>query len=242
MQRAYFKWFSPQLQKDMELLVFGHTGARVLFFPTRGARFYDYENWKVIDAISDKIANGQLQVICVDSVDHESFYNRCTPPAQRIQRHLQYEQYIINEVLPFTEANNPGSEVYAAGCSLGAYHAVNIAFKYPDLFIKAVGMSGRYDLTVPRGVFIDLFDGYTDDDIYFNMPNQYVANLEAADIIDKLKQLDIIIAIGNEDVFLDDSKHLSNTLWDKEIWNALHIWDGEAHKPKFWRKMVQIYF
>lgn len=226
----------------MELLVFGHAGTRVLFFPTRAARFYDYENWKVIDAIKDRIEAGEMQIICVDSVDHQSFYNRSIFPAERIRRHMQYEQYITQEVLPFSEENNPGSSLFVAGCSLGAYHAVNIAFRHPHLFTKVVGMSGRYDLTVARGVFLDLFDGYSDEDVYFNMPNQYLSNLKDPDILNQLKQLEIIIAIGIEDAFLEDSKSLSSILWSKQIWNALYIWDGEAHKAKFWRKMVQIYF
>jgi esterase/lipase superfamily enzyme len=58
----------------MELLVFGHAGASVLFFPTRTARFYDYENWKIVHVLQDKIEKGLLQLFCVDSVDAESFY------------------------------------------------------------------------------------------------------------------------------------------------------------------------
>ncbi len=34
MNREYLRWFSPSLQRDMEMLVFGHAGARVLVFPT----------------------------------------------------------------------------------------------------------------------------------------------------------------------------------------------------------------
>lgn len=225
----------------MELLVFGHAGARVIFFPTRGARFYDYENWRVIDAISDKIENGWLQVYCVDSVDHESFYNRSANPEARINRHLQYEEYILNEVLPFSLTRNPDSELLVAGCSLGAYHAVNLAFKYPHLFGKVLGMSGRYDLTRPMGVFIDLFDGFHNEDVYFNMPNQYISNLGETHLLNRLKQMEIILTIGHEDAFLEDTKHLSNLLWRMDIPNALHIWDGEAHKPRYWRKMLQLY-
>ncbi len=44
MYREYHKWFSPHLQREMELLILGHAGARVLVFPTRCGRFYDYEN------------------------------------------------------------------------------------------------------------------------------------------------------------------------------------------------------
>ena len=43
MHREYHKQFSQHLQRDMELLIFGHGGRAVLFFPTRMARFYDYE-------------------------------------------------------------------------------------------------------------------------------------------------------------------------------------------------------
>ncbi|WP_295651448.1 alpha/beta hydrolase-fold protein [uncultured Mucilaginibacter sp.] len=241
MQREYHKWFSERLQKNMELLVFGHAGARVIFFPTRGARFYDYENWRVIEAISDKIENGWLQVYCVDSVDHESFYNFSVHPIEKLNRHLQYEQYILNEVITLSQKNNPDSPLFSAGCSLGAYHAVNIAFKYPYLFNKTVGMSGRYDLTKPMGVFVDLLEGYYDQDIYFNMPNHYLSNMGDEYLLNKLKQMEIILAIGQEDAFLDDTTHLSEVLWKMNVPNALHIWEGEAHKPRYWRKMVQLY-
>ena len=65
----------------MELLIFGHAGDPVLFFPTRTARFYDYEDWKVIDAVHTKIEAGKIQIFCLDSVDKESFYAKHLHPA-----------------------------------------------------------------------------------------------------------------------------------------------------------------
>src|SRR3954453_7824807 len=106
MKREYHKWCSFDLKKDMEMLVFGHSGTPVLFFPTRTARFYDYENWKVVDAIADKIDQGWLQLYCVNSIDLESFYCSCSHPSQRILRHMQYEKYIVEEVLPLIAAKN----------------------------------------------------------------------------------------------------------------------------------------
>ena len=241
MHREYHKWFSPVLQRDMELLTFGTQGASVLFFPTRTARFYDYEDWKMIEAIREKIDTGLVQVFCVDSIDYESFYARHLHPQERIKRHIEYEHYIIDEVLPFIQSKNPYSFLISAGCSLGAYHAVNIAFKYPHLFGKTVGMSGRYDLTSSTGHFNDLFDGYMNDDIYFNTPNRYIPNLSDPEILNRLKKMEIIFAIGQEDPFLENNRELSNLLWDKGIWNALHVWDGEAHKAKYWKRMVQNY-
>lgn len=241
MNREYHKWYSPILKKNMELLVFGHAGPPVLFFPTRTARFYDYENWKVIDGIADKINKGWLQIYCVDSVDVESFYCSCSHPSQRIIRHAQYEQYIINEVMPLIRFKNQNGYIITSGCSLGAYHAVNIAFRHPQLFSKVVGMSGRYDLTLKANSFPDLFDGYRDENIYYNMPSQFIPNLTDETIIGRLKKLNIVLVVGKEDPFLSNNEFLHNTLLKKGIANTLHIWEGEAHRPRFWQQMVQYF-
>jgi len=241
MKRVYHKWFSPFLQREMELLVFGHAGIPVLFFPTRTARFFDYEDWQVIGALQRKIEAGELQIYCLDSIDRESFYSKTIHPADRIIRHLQYEQYVLHEVMDLVRSLNDHPHLVAAGCSLGAYHAANIAFKYPALFQKIVGMSGRYDLTTQMEHFEDLFDGYRDENIYFNMPGQFIPNLQDPILIRQLKDMEIIFVVGEKDVFLDNNKVLSESLWQKGIWNALHIWDGESHKARYWKYMVQLY-
>jgi esterase/lipase superfamily enzyme len=225
----------------MELLIFGHAGAPVIFFPTRTARFYDYENWKIIEAMRHKIESGSIQVYCIDSIDLESFYNEGLHPSRRILRHMEFDRYITDELIPFIQAKNPNPHLIAAGCSLGAYHAINVAFKHPELFSKVVGMSGRYDLTNQINEFRDLFNGYTDENIYYNMPSRFIPHLNDPEILSQLKKLEIIIAIGIEDPFYDNNKHLSTTLWEKGVWNAFHVWDGEAHRPRYWRQMVQHY-
>ncbi|MFN0047732.1 MAG: esterase family protein [Cytophagales bacterium] len=242
MERAHHEWDSPILQRKMELLVFGHAGARVLFFPTRKARYYDYENWGVIESLKDKIEQGFLQIICVDSLDRESFYATQLAPCDRILRHLQYEKYIIDEVLPFSRKLNKNMYMAVAGCSLGAYHAVNIAFRHPEHFGKVVGMSGRYDLTQPMSVFKDLFEGFVDENIYLNTPNRYIPNLQDQKYLQELRRLEIVVAIGKHDAFIEDNKFLSHSLWEKGIANQIHFWEGEAHDPMQWREMVQFYF
>ncbi|HEX9512055.1 MAG TPA: alpha/beta fold hydrolase [Puia sp.] len=241
MNREYHTWFSPSLQRDMELLVFGHAGEPVLFFPTRTAHFYDYEDWLVIEALRHKIEAGNLQVYCLDSIDKESFYARDIPPSARIARHLQYERYVLKEVLDLVRKRTSYRTFVAAGCSLGAYHAANLAFKYPALFHKMVGLSGRYDLTTSMPHFEDLFEGYRDEDVYYNMPGLYIPNLRDEYFISLMKKMEIIFVVGENDVFLENNRLLSNALWEKGIWNALHLWDGESHKAKYWRHMVQLY-
>ena len=240
MERAYQKWFSPSLDREMEILVFGHTGIPVIFFPTRSAHFYDLENWRVVDAMSHKISAGEIQVYCVDSVDGESFYSTA-PPDQKIIRHMQYEKYILNEVVPFIKNRNSNDKLVVAGCSLGAYHAVNIAFKHPTVFNKVLGMSGRYDLTNPLPYFADLFDGYFDENIYYNMPNHFVPKISDTKLLNQLRKVDITMVIGREDSFFPDNKKLSASLGTIKVAHQLHVWDEEAHKPRYWREMVRLY-
>jgi len=241
MNREYHKWYSGALQRDMELLLFGHGGRAVLFFPTRMARFYDYENWGIVEALRDKLDAGELQLFCVDSIDAESFYNGWAHPAGRIKRHLQYERYILDDVLPFIYAKNSGDYLEAAGCSMGAYHAFNIAFKHPNLFKKAVGMSGRYDLTQQINDYQDLFNGYHNEDIYFNMPQQYIANQYEQPLLDALRRLTIIQAVGQSDPFLSNNQELSELLWSKNIPHEFYIWNHYAHNPRHWKQMVRLY-
>lgn len=47
--RSYHRWFSASLQRDMEVLVFGHAGTRVVAFPTSQGRFFDWEDRGLIE-------------------------------------------------------------------------------------------------------------------------------------------------------------------------------------------------
>ncbi|MBC8034189.1 MAG: esterase family protein [Chitinophagaceae bacterium] len=240
MKREYHKFPSEALGKDMELLVFGHAGEAIIFFPTRTARFYDYEDWRIIEALAPKIDAGLIQVFCVDSVDVESFYAQVTPE-EKILRHLEYEKYILEEVIPLVEKTSPGAPITVAGCSLGGYHAVNIAFKHPGCFKKVVALSSRYDLTLSTDKFPDLLDGASNEAIYYNMPSMYMPHLEDESFLEKIRKLDITLAVGREDPFYENNVQLSEVLHRKGIKHQFYVWNEEAHRPRFWRSMVKWY-
>lgn len=241
MIRNHYTWFSPWLQRQMDILVYGTTGVPVLFFPTRTARYFDYEDWRVLEGISDKINAGYLQIYCVDSCDTESFYNQQIHPSQIIPRHLKYERYILDEVMEMIRKNNPHQKPISAGCSLGAYHAANIAFRYPLRFCKILAMSGRYDLTIKLEFFEDLFNGYRDENVYFHMPTQYLPNITDERILHQIRKLDVQIVIGKEDAFLPNNYDLSNALHLIGIKHELHLWEEEAHRARYWKEMVKVY-
>src|SRR3989449_11170560 len=87
-QRDYIKEYSHSLGRDMELLHFGHAGTPLLAFPTSMGRFYQWEDFGMVEALSDLLQSGAVQLICVDSVDGESWYARVRPVADRVARHL----------------------------------------------------------------------------------------------------------------------------------------------------------
>ena len=56
MNREYHRWYSERLHRDMEVLLFGHSGEPVLLLPTSKGRFYQAEDFGLIGAIADCIA------------------------------------------------------------------------------------------------------------------------------------------------------------------------------------------
>jgi esterase/lipase superfamily enzyme len=225
----------------MELLVFGHAGAKVLVFPTRDGRFWEYERLGLVASLAPKIEAGQLQLYCLDSIDHESFYCFWSHPSGRIRRHMQFERYILEEVMPLMAAKNPHPCTIAHGCSLGAFHAVTIALRHPHLFQKVCAFSGRYDLTMRVEHFGDLFDDYYDQDIYFHTPTHFLGQLACDWRLTHLRGMDIVLSIGADDPFIDNNRHLSHLLSEKNARHALHVWDGRAHHAHAWRKMAPLY-
>lgn len=241
MNREYHHWYSPRLGRDMEFLIFGHAGAKVLIFPTRDGRFYEYENLRIVDSLGAKIDAGHLQLYCLDSIDHETFYCFWNQPKDRIQRHMHFEDYVINEIMPFMALKNPHPCIIAHGCSLGAYHAANIAFRHPHLFKKLVAFSGRFDLTLEVECFKNLFDGYYDDNIYFHTPTHFLPNLTCETQLAHLRQMEITLVIGKEDPFLRNNYDLSRILTLKGVRHALYEWEGRAHQGHYWRRMAPLY-
>lgn len=241
MNREYHRWYSHRLGRDMELLVFGHAGAKVLVFPTRDGRFFEYENLGLVNSLKPKIDAGQLQLYCIDGFAEETFYCFWRDPANRIRRHIQYEEYLLNEVMPLMASKNSHPCTIAHGCSLGAFHAANMAFRHPHLFQKLAAFSGRYDLTLEVESFSNLLGGYYDQNVYFHTPSHYMPGLDCGWRLEHLRRMDIVLTIGNEDPFLDNNRHMSSVLAGKGIGHALQVWNGRAHRGQYWRQMAPLY-
>ncbi|MFQ5435900.1 MAG: esterase family protein [Anaerolineae bacterium] len=234
MNREYHQWYSPSLNRHMEMLIFGHAGARVLVFPTSKGRFFEWEDRGMTETLRQHLEKGWLQLYCVDSVDAESWYAHWKHPGERAWRQVQYENYLLQEVLPLSLQKNPNPFLITIGASFGAYHAVNFGLRHPELTGRAIGMSGVYDIS-------RWTNGFNDDHIYFNNPVAYIANEDDPGRIQALKGLDLILAVGEDDGLRASSEKLSGLLWEKEVGNALRIWNGWAHDWPWWKQMILQY-
>jgi esterase/lipase superfamily enzyme len=234
MNRSYHRWFSPALQRDMELLVFGHAGARVLVFPSSCGRFHDWEDRGLVRSLGDQLERGWIQLICVDSVDRESWYAHRRPPGEKAWRHAQYDQYLSAEVVPLSLQLNSNPFLISTGASFGGYHAVNFGLRHPDQVRRVLGMSGIYDV---RRFVRDHYD----NNVYFNNPVDFIAGEHDPNRLAALRSLDIILAVGRDDGLYASNRRLSDLLWEKGVWHALRVWDGFAHDWPVWEQMLHRY-
>lgn len=77
---------------------------------------------------------------------------------------MQYESYIIKELIPFIERNFParsGRDSRAImGASMGGHGAITLAAKHPDLFCSASSFFGILKLTDERSIKSNLIGPY----------------------------------------------------------------------------------
>ena len=235
MHREIRKWYSPNLNKDMEIAVYGHYGFALLMFPTAGADFLEYERFKMIDSIQPFIDSGKCKVFSINSINNESWLNKQMYPPHKSLRHGQYNQYVVAEVAPFIFDHCKGHvPIITTGASLGAYHAANTFFRRPDIFRGTIAMSGVYDLK-------EYSDGYYDQHVYFNSPVEYLPNATDETYLNQMRNnLGIVIASGQGE-YEDPSAsiRLSDILNSKGIRHWLDLWGYDVkHDWPTWRDML----
>lgn len=234
MKREIHKWWSPNLNKDMEIAVYGHFGYALLMFPTAAADYLEYERFQLIDAIAPHINDGKIKAFSINSINNESWLNRNMDPSHKAIRHQQFNQYVTEEVVPFIKHHCSDTvPIVTTGASLGALHAANSFFRRGDVFAGTIAMSGNYDLKYYT-------DGFYDDNCYFNSPVDYLPKWNDENILNMLRHKSIIIASGQgsyEDP--DASRRLSDILNSKGIEHWLDLWGYDMpHDWPTWRKML----
>ncbi len=245
MEIKYEKQYSYQLGRDMEFKVYGHAGKAMLYIPCQNGRFFDFENFKMIDKMRPWIEAGRLQVFSVDTLDSESWSDQWGDCRRRIERHEQWVRYLIHEIVPQMMARarernheeNPKLMIF--GSSLGAMHAANLFFRYPDLFDMGLALSGVYDSKFA-------FGDYMDDLVYQNSPVDYLRNMPWDHYyMDLYRNSQMIICVGQgawEDELLAGTRRLDHVLKEKNIPVWVDFWGYDvSHDWDWWYRQVDYY-
>jgi esterase/lipase superfamily enzyme len=234
--RSVSLW-SPAIGAEGNVLVYGHWGRPVLAFPSQQGPSWQYEERGMVDAIGDLLEAGRVKLYAVDSFDSDSWYRYDLPLEERARQHERYEDWILNQVVPFIHADTNGGEIAVTGVSFGAYHAANFTLKHAHQFPLAICQSGVYDVSV-------VADGERGDAVYFNNPADYVAQL-GGDHLDWLRGRASLVLVCGQGQWEDTTGALESTrsfaalLGDKGIRHELDLWGHDVpHDWPAWRAQL----
>jgi esterase/lipase superfamily enzyme len=226
----YHKWYSPAIGREFEMLVFGHAGQPVILFPTSKGSYYQNKDQGMIEAASWFLQNGKIKIYCPDSIDTLSWYNRAVPASTRAYNHTCYDKLILEEVVSRARNETGYPRMVLAGCSFGGYHAVNFAFRHPQVSGYCISMSGAFNIKA-------FTDGYYDDNVYYNNPVDFIPDNQEPD----LWRLGIVLGSADQDICKRDNEWLSSILNQKNIQHWLDIRADSTHDWPVWRSMFPHY-
>ncbi|MFT4567799.1 MAG: esterase/lipase superfamily enzyme [Saprospiraceae bacterium] len=230
MKEEYVKWYSPNLSGEIEMLIFGHTGYPVVLFPTSMGSYKENRDFNLIESAKWYIEQGLIRIYCPDSVDKMSWYNKGIHPKHKVQNHIWYDKMINHEVVEKIKDHTSVGKVVMAGCSFGAYHAANFAFRHPGYVSHLFCMSGAYDIR-------SFLNGHYDNDVYFNNPMDYLQDANDHEIWN----MDIVLGTSDGDICLKDNVALSRLLKGKGINHWLDVRKNATHDWAVWRDMFPHY-
>jgi esterase/lipase superfamily enzyme len=237
MTRELTSWFSPALQTEMPVAVYGHYGKVLLLVPTAAADYLEYERFQLMDALAPFIDAGKIKVFSVNSMNKESWMNNEMLGEHKAIRHNQFNEYIYNEVIPFIKNNTSwDSPIIIAGASFGALHSMNLFLKRPDLINGVIAMSGVYNL-------MEYSKGFYDEQVYYNSPAHYIPNLTDHQVLEQIRRGSIHILTGSGDHEAPDAaKEFAGILYNKGINYELSVWGEEwRHDWPTWREMLPFF-
>jgi esterase/lipase superfamily enzyme len=231
--------YSPAIGGAGTVLRYGHYGRPVLVFPSEQGKAHDFADNGMAGAVAGLLDAGRAKLYCVDSYDSMSWAAKDVPLEERARRHGAYESWIVDQVVPYISGDSGGAgDIITTGCSMGAFHALNFAFKRADLFPLAMCLSGNYDPTAWHGW------GERGDAAYFNNPTDYVAHL-GGDHLDWLRsRLSVLLVCGQgqwEDTTgsLESTKRMAGLLAEKGIRHELDLWGHDVpHDWPSWRAQL----
>jgi esterase/lipase superfamily enzyme len=237
MQGRHLMIDSPAMGRKVHLWAYGHYGLPVIAFPSAAGFAHEWEKQGMISVLEPLLQRGRIKLYCPESNVAEAWTKKEAPLADRMQKHLAYERFVLETLVPFVREDCRWADapMTVTGCSLGAMYAANFALKHPETFRRALCMSGRYLATALTG-------GESNLDVYFNNPLHYVSNLSGEGLARVQRNTHLTLVCGQgayEEGCIEETVALGQLLDRKGIPNLTDIWGRESrHDWDWWHKQV----
>jgi len=232
------RWYSGRIEQEITVVRYGTWGVPVLLFSTAGGDAEEAERFLMIRALGELLEAGRIKIFTCDSVAGRAWTSGQHSPRYCSLLQNRFDSFIYHEMVPaiHRDCGDQQLGIIAAGASIGAFNAVAATCRHPDVFHKAIAMSGTYDLT-------RFLRGEWHDDFYFASPLHFLPGLDGSEQLDTLRQRFIVLATGEgrwEDP--GESWRMAHVLGSKDIPNRVDPWGPEYdHDWPTWRAMLPKY-
>jgi esterase/lipase superfamily enzyme len=221
-------YYSQHLGTNLDFVWHGDRGPSLILFPTSGGNHLENEDRGLIRALNPAIDAGEVQAICVASINNESWGRKDLPAAERLRRHDLYDKFLAEEFVPWVRKHSNNADVMVYGASMGGFHAMNFGARHPELVNRVIALSGFFDIQRV------LSNGYWDELCYFHSPVHYVSNMDD-EWCKKLSKVDWVIATGEQDSLVEETRRMAGILKSKNVPVRDEIWPGVfGHDWPYW--------
>jgi esterase/lipase superfamily enzyme len=232
------RWYSDRIQQEIQMVRWGAFGTPVLLFPTAGGDAEEIERFLMIKVLKPLIEAGRIKVYSVDAVASRALLSGDYSPRHCAWLMNQFDGFLYHEVVPAirTDCKSAEIELISAGASIGAFNALAVITRHPDVFKAAVCMSGSFDLD--RLMRIEVTP-----DFYFSSPLHFLPNLGESKQLRLLRQRFILLAHG-EGRYEDPEQNwrIARILGAKGVPNRVDNWGPDYdHDWMTWRAMLPKY-
>jgi esterase/lipase superfamily enzyme len=236
-EKVTSRWRSDRLMREVTLVRWGTWGQPLLLFPTAGGDAEEVERMHLVGSLAPLIRDGRIKVYACDSVAGRALLTREGSPPHQMWVQDQFHRYVRHEVVPAIrmDCRNDEIEVWTAGASIGAFNAVAVLCRFPDVFARAIGMSGTYDLRRFFGVAPHQFT----EDFWVSSPLHFVPSLGGMHL-DKLRTRFVLLSSGEGRAeAIGESWAMANVLGQRGVPNRVDSWGPQWHHDwPTWREML----
>ena len=231
-------WFSGRMGKEVTVARWGTFGTPFLIFPTAGGDAEEIERFHIVSTLQEHLDAGRIKIYSCDSIAGRAMVSEEGTPPHRMWLMNQFQEFVRHELVPaiWADCRTEGLEIVTGGASIGAFQALAVTCRYPDVFSKALCMSGTYDL-------LRFLKAPATGDFTMASPVHWLPGAGNEEHLASLRKRFVLLASGEgkaEDI--GESWRVARILGARGIPNRVDSWGAEwAHDWPTWRNMLHRY-